>query len=334
MNLNEQKYRKFSLVREMLETPDIIKNFISGNIDVPILSIKKTGRLMVTGEGSSRIFPAKNMVHHALKNNPGLAVYTEGARQAAELNLSNFTLLAATNSGKTREVIDLFRKSKASAKFAITQNPESGLKKYSDGLFLLKCGEEKVVPATKSVIEEALFYHSLLLKINGKSISGKSLEELSQKASKVLKMKISNKIISKLSKAKIIYFAGRNNGVAEEAALKANEITRKKSCYLEGTYAVHGIEEAMDSNESIILIEPYREEEQKFREVLVKGVGMHVVAISSRKTIFPTIRIPKMKDFNQYLQLFACWNLLIEIGIKTHVNMDMPRRARKIGNRI
>jgi len=35
-----------------------------------------------------------------------------------------------------------------------------------------------------------------------------------------------------------------NNGVAEELALKTNEITRKKSAFLEGTFAVHGIEES------------------------------------------------------------------------------------------
>jgi len=90
----------------------------------------------------------------------------------------------------------------------------------------------------------------------------------------------------------------------------------------------------MDINESAILIDPYKEEEKKFREVFVKGVGMHVIAISSRRTIFPTIRIPKMDGFDSYLQLFACWNLLVEIGIKNKIDMDKPRRARKIGNRI
>jgi glucosamine--fructose-6-phosphate aminotransferase (isomerizing) len=51
-----------------------------------------------------------------------------------------------------------------------------------------------------------------------------------------------------------IYFAGYNDGVAEELTLKTNEITRKKSDFLEGTYAVHGIEEEMDTNDIVFVL--------------------------------------------------------------------------------
>ncbi len=50
----------------------------------------------------------------------------------------------------------------------------------------------------------------------------------------------------------MIYFAGRNNGVAEELTLKTNEITHKKSDYLEGTFSVHGIEETMRPEEVVV----------------------------------------------------------------------------------
>lgn len=334
MDNKEAKYKKFALVREMLETPLIIKNFNAKNLKAPIKAIKKTKKLFLTGEGSSRIFPAKNMIYNALKNDSGLAIYTEGARQAAELNLKDYVLFAASNSGKTKEVISLFKTTKAHSKFAITENKDTILKKYCEKIYLLGCGEEKAVSATKSVIEEALFYQNLLLKLQDKTIAKNELNELSSKANKVLTMEINNNITSKLSKSKALYFAGRNNGVAEEAALKANEITRKKSCYLEGTYTVHGIEEAMDENEAAIIIEPFKEEEKKFEEVLVKGVGMHVIAISARKTLFPTIKIPSMPGYASYLQLLACWNLLVETGISLGINIDKPKRARKIGNEL
>jgi|TARA_Y100000031_G_C8221767_1_gene386320 glucosamine--fructose-6-phosphate aminotransferase (isomerizing) len=334
MNKKDRKYRKSALVKEMLESVDIIKNFNAKDLEKPIKSIKKTKKLFLSGEGSSRIFPAKNMINLSLKKNSYFPIYTEGARQAAELNLKDFTLFGASNSGKTKEVISLFKNKKANSKFVITENPETKLKKYSNNAYLLNCGKEKAVSATKSVVEEALFYQNLLLKLNGKGISKKTLNELSRKANKILTMKINNNIIKKLSKSKVLYFAGRNDGVAEEATLKTNEITRKKSCYLEGTYAVHGIEEAMGRNEAVILINPFKEEEKKFKEVLVKGVGMEVIAISSRKTAFPTIKIPSMKDFDGYLQLLACWNLLVEVGLKLRVNLDKPKRARKIGNEL
>jgi glucosamine--fructose-6-phosphate aminotransferase (isomerizing) len=121
-------------------------------------------------------------------------------------------------------------------------------------------------------------------------------------------------------------------GVAEEATLKTNEITRKKSAYLEGTYAVHGIEEVMDARDTVILVDPYPEEESKFKEVLVDGVKLNVVAIGGKSSAFPTITIPTMDGFNHYLQLLACWSILVEVGIALGINLDTPVRARKVGN--
>lgn len=60
MNLKEEKYSGFSLIREMLETPGIISSFdpkISERFVKPI-SAKKG--LLLAGEGSSRLFPTKS----------------------------------------------------------------------------------------------------------------------------------------------------------------------------------------------------------------------------------------------------------------------------------
>ena len=64
-------------------------------------------------------------------------------------------------------------------------------------------------------------------------------------AREVLEAELDPALVEKIARAPVIYFAGRNNGVAEELTLKTNEITHKKSDFLEGTYAVHGIEEIM-----------------------------------------------------------------------------------------
>ena len=332
MEKNSPGYKKFALVREMLEVPSIIKNFNTKDLKKPLQSLKKTGKLFLTGEGSSRIFPAKNIVYTALKNNIPLTIHTEGSRQAAELNLTGYTLFGASNSGKTKEVIALFKKKKAFSQFILTENVTSSLGKLSDDVFILNCGKEKATSASKSVIEEGLFYHNLLMGCSGKRISKGTLNELSNKAANVLSMPIDQDIISKIAKSPILYFAGRNNGVAEEAVLKTNEIIRKKSIYLEGTYAVHGIEEVMEKRETVIVINPFKEEEDKFKECLIDGVGLNVIAISSHKTIFPTIKIPSMPDYDGYLQILACWNLLVGAGMKLGINLDLPVRARKIGN--
>jgi len=60
MNLQDNKYNQFFLIREMLETGEIVKR-----LDLKkILSYEKevkNDRIFFTGEGSSRIFPAKKL---------------------------------------------------------------------------------------------------------------------------------------------------------------------------------------------------------------------------------------------------------------------------------
>jgi glucosamine--fructose-6-phosphate aminotransferase (isomerizing) len=67
MNLTEGKYNKFALVREMMETPGIIRNFYQETAAgfVQAVSIKRG--FFLTGEGSSRIFPAKRAIYNLLK---------------------------------------------------------------------------------------------------------------------------------------------------------------------------------------------------------------------------------------------------------------------------
>lgn len=334
MNLKENKYSQYALVREMLETVGIIRNFKTKDISAVTNKLKEIGKLFLTGEGSSRIFPAKNAINIAQKNALPLTIYTEGSRQAAELDLSDFVIFGASNSGKTKEIISLIQSRPSAAKYALTAFQDTPLGKVCDDEFILNCGKEDAVAATKSVIEQALFYQKLLYSLMNKEISAETLNTLADLSKQVLEMKIDPEITTTIKNAPIIYFAGRNVGAAEEATLKTNEITRKKSAYLEGTYAVHGIEEVMDASETVLVVEPYAEEEEKFKEVLVDGVGMNVIAISSRKTIFPTIQIPTLEGFDNYLQLQACWNVLIEVGIFVGVNLDKPERARKVGNEL
>ena len=59
MNLTEKKYSKYALVREMMETPGIMKSFRPESSIPFIPAFKKKKGLFLTGEGSSRLFPAK-----------------------------------------------------------------------------------------------------------------------------------------------------------------------------------------------------------------------------------------------------------------------------------
>jgi glucosamine--fructose-6-phosphate aminotransferase (isomerizing) len=88
----------------------------------------------------------------------------------------------------------------------------------------------------------------------------------------------------------------------------------------------------MDKSEVLIWIEPFATEQEKFNECLVKGVGMNIIAVSTKKTMFPTIIIPDGGEYAEYVQLAAGWNILVETGISLGIDLDKPERARKVGN--
>jgi len=333
MNLIEEKYCKYALVREMMQTPGLIRNFDANRGSKFVQAISGKKGIFLTGEGSSRIFPAKRTIYSLLIAGFTKPVLTEGSTQAMEYNLEDYAVFAASNSGKTKEIIrlvSLLRKQGHKSVFGITANEKTRLQEIVCDTHLLSCGNEEAVAATKSVIEQGLFYDSLFHLLTRKEMKGFSV--FADKTEVALTAKIPAEIVEILKNANVIYFAGRNNGVAEELALKTNEITRKKSVYLEGTFAVHGIEEVMDKNEVLIWVDPFEGEETKFYECLVNGVGMKVIALTSGSSLFPSVTIPDGGNFKEYVQLAAGWNLLVEIGLAIGIDLDKPVRARKVGN--
>lgn len=336
MNLADAKYAKYALVEEMMQTIDIIGNFRQDQTKDVAAIIKRVGKLFLTGEGSSRIFPAKNAIRKSLIWGMDLSINTDGSRQSAQYNLSKFAIICASNSGRTKEVILLAKKNMDAHNeniFALTANKGTLLEKECPKTFILNCGWEKAVSASKSVIEQALFYESILWNIRGidKTDELTKLPELFRQA---LTMVIPSDIITMATKASTIYFSGYNDGVAEELTLKTNEITRKKSDFLEGTYAVHGIEEVMEKTDIVFVIDPIEEEIEKFQEVLEKTIGLKVIAIADHETPFTTIRVPFAGAFQPYIFIAAGWNLLVEIGLAQKINIDKPERARKVGNEL
>ena len=329
------RYTPFGLVHDMLATPDVIRRFNVHQMTDTAQQIAAIGQLFLTGEGSSRIFPAKSAMAHARRQGWPLTMHTEAGRQAREYGLKDWAVFASSNSGRTAEVIGLFNELQTaghSARFSLTAFAGSKLESLSATGYTLSCGPEGAVAATKSVMEQALFYRALLEAVAGVSALESRLSSLADSVHAALTTVVPTEIVESIAKAGTIYWAGRNEGVAEELTLKTNEITRKPADYLEGTYAVHGIEEVMVAGDVLLWIDPYAESEQKFADVLAKGVGLTIVAIASRPTQFPTILIPEMGDLNPFVQMAGGWNVLVDVGIQLGIDLDKPQRARKVGN--
>jgi len=319
----------------MLATATVIAEFNADQATDTSKALAAVDKVFLTGEGSSRLFPAKSIMAHSMRQGWPFQLATDGGRQAQEYDLSQSAVFALSNSGRTAEVIELFTKLDSvghSNLYSLTAFADTKLEALATQGYVLSCGKEGAVAATKSVVEQALFYRAIFEQAAGISTLGSRLTELSQMVESALTMSIDAEITEKIANAGTIYWAGRNDGVAEELTLKTNEITRKPADFLEGTYAVHGVEEVMNPTDILIWIDPYEDSEGKFAEVLGNGVGMPIIAISSRKTQFPTIQIPDAGDLAPFVQMAAGWNVMVEAGTQLDVNLDKPERARKVGN--
>lgn len=337
MNLDNERYAKFELVREMLEAPDVVSGFDFDCGKAVAQELKKRGRLIMTGEGSSRILPSKYAMYLADIKGIRLDMRTNGSRQVMLAKTDDAVVVGASNSGKTREVVELFRKIKAGSnayRVGLTSYPDTPLEAAADTAHVLSCGAEKAVAATKSIIEQALFYDSVIMHYAGLRRSRDEYRKCADAIGQTLTQKIAPEIVENFARSSLVFYSGWNNGVAEEITLKNNEITRKKSDFLEGTYAVHGIEEVMDGTEALLWIDPIAAEYDKYKKSISDVAGIFMAAVATGETPFPTIRIPDVGDFNGFVQIAAGWNLLVEVGLSLNVDLDHPVRARKVGNEL
>ena len=334
MNLKEKKYSEYNLVREMMGTVPTVERFDPACADFVADSLRKTGRIMISGEGSSRIMPAKNARRRAMTWGLAADVQLEGSRQAAEYDLSGYTVLVDSNSGRTKEALALAKHLKEQGHkelYSLSANPDTPIEKTCVRGHVLGCGWEESVAATKSVVEQGLFCDSIVWNLAGKDMKA-ALAGLPEKLETALTQQIPAEIVDWVKGAHTIYFSGLNDGVAEELTLKTNEITRRKSDFLEGTYAVHGIEEVMQEGDIVFLVNPIESEYDKFISVL-NGAGVHTVAIDTKQTPFErTIIVPEAGAMQPYVYLCAGWNVLVEVAVSDGINLDKPERARKVGN--
>lgn len=334
MNLKDNKYAQYYLVQEMMGTVPTVAKFNPDESKAVAESVKKTKKIFFSGEGSSRIMPGKNARCKALEWGLDVNVQVDGSHQVCGYDTKGWTVLIDSNSGRTKEALMLAKKLQADGHknyFSLSANPDTPLEQACVKGSVLGCGWEEAVAATKSVVEQGLYCESIMWDLAGKDMKPE-LKGLDKKIETALTLNVPAQIVEWVKGAKTIYFSGMNDGVAEELTLKTNEITRRKSDYLEGTYLVHGPEEVMQAGDIVFLVDPIESEYDKYLTV-VKNAGVHAVAISTKQTPFEqTVIVPEAGAMQNYVNLCAGWNILVEVGVSDGINLDKPQRARKVGN--
>lgn len=164
MTLENNNYAQYHLVQEMMDTVQTVERFDAHSADFVAESVRRTGAVMFAGEGSSRIMPAKNARRKALQLGLKVNFQNEGSRQAMEYDLSGYTVLLDSNSGRTKEVLalaTLLKQQGHTEAYSLSANPDTPLEKACVKGHVLCCGWEQAVAATKSVVEQALFCESV-----------------------------------------------------------------------------------------------------------------------------------------------------------------------------
>lgn len=322
------------LQKEMAETSAVLRAFDWDAAARAGESVRKDGRLFVSGEGSSRILPGHLAQDVAGRWGADFAVRTQGSYQAMEYDLSRDTVLLGSNSGHTKETMTLLRKLRAEGHdriWGITSDPASPLAQEAPHPYVLKAGAEKAVAATKSIVEQTLFSIATVAAAAGHDLKA-TVNDAADAFDQVFAMEPDPELVNRLADARLIFFAGRNDGVAEELTLKTNEICSRPSGYLEGTYAYHGVEEVLTSRDVVIFIEPFPSEFEATSRIFRHEVGCTVICVSSQSCPFPTMRLPTVPGYDWVLRLAAGWRLLLAVGLTLGNDVDHPRRARKVGN--
>jgi glucosamine--fructose-6-phosphate aminotransferase (isomerizing) len=153
MNLEQTHYSAFGLVRDMLATADVIANFDADQATDTAKRIAPVGKLHLTGEGSSRIFPAKHAMMQARRAGWRLALHTDAGRQSQEYDLRDWAVFAASNSGRRRKSSIVQRPQGERVTTSLRPDRDDGnskLGELSNQCYVLKCGPKAPSPRRRA----------------------------------------------------------------------------------------------------------------------------------------------------------------------------------------
>ena len=326
--------------QEMLEAKKVCANFDLHETSDIAKHIGKR-KIIFTGMGSSLIFPGKQAKNRALKM--GIANTVE-AYFASDLfqydDFSDTYIFLCSNSGKTKEVILLldYAQKHGATCIAVTAVADSILAQRAQVKIILHCGFERGVAATKSVVEQALVYDSLifhLAKNQGKEVDFNVLRDELNKTSDIMenniRAKISDDVLRLLVKEDQYFIVGLDNGVGEEIALKTYEIARKMAIFFADTHIVHGPEESIHSG-CVLIFEPkvfdaYLSDFQTFSD------KTHCALVGiDRRVLIPGLKIGMNETFKNYCLLAGGWGVLKNVAARLGIDIDHPVKASKVGN--
>jgi fructoselysine-6-P-deglycase FrlB-like protein len=269
-------------------------------------------RLLLVAEGSSQLMPGAFVRACARTWGWSAPVDAVGGRALAGLDLAGSAVIAISNSGRSREVVEAMPRLPADAT-ALVGIPGGQLTALPHRVLLPRA--EAAVPATASVFATCLALAHGLAEACGKDVPVAQLRAA---------------VAAELAAAPIVlggavnrvYWLGGHAGVGSELALKTMETTGLVGLDLPGSLGLHGIHEVLAPGDLVVAnsIDAVDLPELRKRVETQCGARLHLPVV------------PELGVWTPLLQLVHGWRVLAAVAAGMGRDPAVPRRATKIGN--
>jgi len=280
-----------------------------------------TRPLLLIGEGSSRLFPAGLARTIAAAAPQRLRLCDLGGRDAAALPLDGYQLLLVSNSGKSRELVELLGTLPRPVQaLALVGVAGGALQRGVPAALVLLDAPERAVAATVSVLAQALAISHAACEAAGLTVPWAALRAALLQAEALT-------LPPPAAGCERIWWSGPESGPAGELALKTMETAGCLGVHLPGTMALHGIEEVLGAQDLVISLQADERDADRLRE-RITATGARLLTIGPRGELV----LPDLGPWSGCAHLVAGWRLLAQLALARGRDADRPVRARKVGN--
>lgn len=361
--IQKKGYEHFML-KEIMETPEVIENTVKGRvvsgkgraklggIEKVLKPLSEIDRLIIVGCGSA--YFAGQIGQMMLEEYTGIKVDVEVAseyRYRISSEVENTAILAVSQSGETADTLACITaaKEKGFLTLGIVNFVGSTISRETDAGIYNHAGPEIAVASTKAFISQIIVFVLLTLAIGRRTKMSqeegeeivKCLLALPEKIDKYLKnVEDIKKVAKKYAKYTNAMFIGRKYQmpIAFEGSLKLKEVSYIHSDAYPAGELKHGPIAMLDENFPIIAIAPqddvYVKMVSNIEEVRARKAPVLAIATEGdkeiQKIVDDVLYIPKVHPILQSvvsvlpLQLLAYY-----IGVEKGLNVDQPRNLAK-----
>ncbi|MEK7414131.1 MAG: hypothetical protein AAB263_12525, partial [Planctomycetota bacterium] len=282
----------------------------------PIAAVRKQLRpgvpLILVAEGSSQLMPGAFLRSCARTWNWTTQVDALGGRAFAALPSGQRAVIAISNSGRSREVVEAMSRFPADAT-ALVGIPGGNLTKLPHHILLPR--PEVAVPATASVFGTCLALGHALADACGQPVPVADLLAAT-------KQQLAAPEITAVGNVKRVFWLGGHAGATAELALKTMEMTGLAGFDMPGSLGLHGIHEVLAPGDLVVALDIHADDIGELRRRVEVQCGSRLHA--------PTL--PNLGVWSPLIALVHGWRVLATVAAALGRDPAKPARATKLGN--